>query len=192
MKTLVSLIALAAGIAVAVPVVGTASAANASQGLNTQSPAMVRPAGAQLETIAIELADTTMRVFLEGVRQKDFRVLGQVASLNFRKSYTPAQVNDAFKQFFAVTVTGDPLAGKSPIFVASPLINTAGALEVQGFYELPDGLLMFQLVHVREGTGWKLDGINVRSEPYTPPAANPASGAKPLKFKIPAGRMVEA
>lgn len=189
MKRIVSLIALAASLA------GTASVALADQQSRPEQaarPVVTPPNAAQLETLAVELADGTMRAFIDGVRQKDLRSLGPVVSLRFRKTYTPEQVNEAFKQFFSVTVTGDPLAGKSPIFLTAPLINTAGGLEVQGFYEVGTGILMFQLVYIREGIGWKLDGINVRSEPIKAPAPSAAPAEKPLKFKIPAGRMVEA
>ena len=127
-----------------------------------------------------------MRTFIEGIRQKDFRVLGSVASLNFRKIYTPEQVNEAFKAFFAVEITGDPLAGRSPVFLAAPAIGKDGRLAIQGMYELPDGLLLFQLAYVREGTGWKLDGLNVKSQPYNAPSAKPAT-EKPLKFRDPSG-----
>ncbi len=137
--------------------------------------------------VSVELADTVMRTFIEGIRQKDFRVLGSVASLNFRKSTPPEQVNEAFKAFFAVEITGDPLAGRSPVFLAAPAIGKDGRLAIQGMYELPDGLLLFQLAYVREGTGWKLDGLNVKSKPYNAPSAKPAT-EKPLKFRSQRGR----
>jgi hypothetical protein len=192
MKRIATLIALIAGLASTAPLAMADQPGQPPAPSPVAKPTLVPPSAAQLETLAIELSDVAMHVFVEGVRGRDLRGLGQIASLKFRKSYTPEQVNAAFKQFFATTVVGDPLAGKSPIFLKAPEINRGGALEVQGFYELPEGLLLFQLAYVREGTGWKLDGINVRSQPYNAPSANPASSEKPLKFKIPAGKMVDA
>lgn len=191
MKKLNMILALVAGLA------GVSTAALADTPAQPPAPpqqgatALAAPSAAELELVSVELADLVMHTFIEGIRQKDFRVLGSVASLNFRKTYTPEQVNAAFKAFFAVQVTGDPLAGKSPIFLAAPAIGPDKRLNIQGMYELADGLLLFQLAFVREGTGWKLDGLNVKSQPYNAPSAKPAT-EKPLKFKIPAGKMVEA
>lgn len=191
MKKLTTILALVAGLA------GASTASLADTPAQPPAPpqqgatALAALTAADLEAVSVELADTVMRTFIQGVRQKDFRVLGKVASLNFRKSYTPEQVNEAFKQFFTVEVTGDPLAGKSPVFMKAPAVGPDKRLGIEGMYELADGLLLFQLAFVREGTGWKLDGLNVKSRPYNAPAAKPAT-EKPLKFKIPAGKMVEA
>ncbi len=191
MKKLTTILALVAGLAGASTCVLAGTPAQPPAPPKQGDTALAAPAAADFETIAVELTDTAMRTFIEGIRQKDFRVLGSIASLNFRNSYTPEQVNEAFKAFFAVEITGDPLAGRSPVFLAAPAIGKDGRLAIQGMYELPDGLLLFQLAYVREGTGWKLDGLNVKSQPYNAPSAKPAT-EKPLKFKIPAGKMVEA
>ena len=184
MKTTIVVLALFAAIASSTPGL---CAVNGSK-----TPTIAVPSSAsELESLGVELSDSAMRLFVEGVRQKDLRTLGPMVSLKFKRTYTPDAVNAAFKQFFAVTVTGDPLAGKSPIFLKAPEITREGLLDVQGLYELPDGVLLFQLAFVREGSGWKLDGINVRSQPYDAPNAKPTT-QKPLKFKIPAGKMVEA
>ncbi len=191
MKKLTTILALVAGLAGASSCVLAGTPAQPPAPPKQGDTALAAPAVAGFETIAVELTDTAMRTFIEGVRQKDFRVLGSIASLNFRKTYSPEQVNEAFKAFFAVEITGDPLAGRSPVFLAAPAIGQDKRLDIQGMYELPDGLLLFQLAYVREGTGWKLDGLNVKSQPYNAPTAKPAT-EKPLKFKIPAGKMVEA
>jgi hypothetical protein len=192
MKKFVTLLTVFAGLAAA----STEALAQQPGRPPDEAPAaksLLAPLSAvELETLALGLVDTTMHTFIEGVRQKDMRVLGPITSLKFRKSYTPEQVNTAFQQFFATTIVGDPLAGKSPIFVKAPEITKAGLLAIEGFYELPDGLLLFQLALVREGMGWKLDGIAVKSQPYNAPSAKPAQADKPLKFKIPAGKMVDA
>lgn len=192
MKNIATILALVAGLAGASTLSLADTPVQPPAPPSQAGPALAPPAAADLETVAVELADTAMRTFVEGIRQKDFRVLGSIASLNFRKSYSPEQVNEAFKQFFTVTITGDPLAGKSPIFLKAPAIGRDRRLEIEGLYELADGLLLFQLAYVREGTGWKLDGLNVRSKPYNTSTPNPASTEKPLKFKIPAGKLVEA
>ena len=191
MQKLTTILALLAGLAGASTCALAETQAQPPAPPKQGAPALVAPAPADFEAISIELTDTAMRTFIEGIRQKDFRVLGSIASLNFRKSYTPEQVNEAFKAFFAVEITGDPLAGKSPVFLKAPAIGQDKRLSIQGMYELADGLLLFQLAYVREGTGWKLDGLNVKSQPYNAPSAKPAT-EKPLKFKIPAGKLVEA
>jgi hypothetical protein len=188
MTRIVTLVAFAACL------LGAAPPALANRGTDIER-VVAGPTAEQLEALAVELADGTMRAFLDGIRKKDLRTLGPIASLRFRRTYTPEQVNEAFKQFFMVSVTGDPLAGRSPVFLAAPKINNAGGLEVQGLYDVGTGALIFQHVYVREGSGWKLDGLNVRSEPYNAPNAS-APGAdpakKPLKFKIPDGPLVDA
>lgn len=111
MQRIATLIALVAGLSSAAPAV---RADQPPAPAPATRPVLFPPSAAELETLAIELADSSMQVFIEGVRQKDMRALGPITSLKFRKSYTPEQVNAAFKQFFTTTVVGEPLAGKSP------------------------------------------------------------------------------
>jgi hypothetical protein len=128
---------------------------------------------ADLEAIATDLADQTMRVFVEGIRKRDFRELREIGSARFKAAYTPEAINTAFRSFTATIVTGDPLADQWPAFLDPPAMSD-GQLRMQGFYELPDGLLLFDLAFVSEAGDWQLDGIDVRSQPIEAPATSAA------------------
>ncbi|MEZ0304198.1 MAG: hypothetical protein ACAH24_19405 [Hyphomicrobiaceae bacterium] len=71
----------------------------------------------------VELADNSMRIFMTSVREKSMRGLWDHISLRFREKFSVAQLDEAFKDFYDLQITGDPLAGKSPIFTAGPAID---------------------------------------------------------------------
>jgi hypothetical protein len=121
---------------------------------------------------AVELADRSMRVFMASVREKSMQGLWDHISPRFREKFSVAQLNEAFKGFFGLTITGDPLAGKSPIFAAAPVIDGNSNLIVDGFYATLPLRVGFHLVFAMEGRAWKLVGINVTAKPPSAPAAS--------------------
>lgn len=128
---------------------------------------------ADLEALATELTDKTMQVFVDAIRRGDFSGLRDAASAHFKATYTVADIKTAFQSFSATIVTGDPLEDASPVFLEPPAIKD-GLLDIQGLYELPDGLLIFNLAFAPEDGDWKLDGIDVRSLPVEGPSTSAA------------------
>jgi hypothetical protein len=111
-----------------------------------------------------------MRVFMASVRGKSMRGLWNHTSPRFRDRFSVAQLDEIFKAFYSLKISGDPLAEKSPIFTAAPLIDGDSNLVVDGFYATSPWRVSFHLVFAMEGRAWKLVGINVNAKP--PPAAD--------------------
>ena len=127
--------------------------------------------------LAVELADRSMRIFIASVREKSMQGLWTHSSARFREKFSVAQLDKVFKSFYDVTITGDPLAGKSPIFTAGPMINEDSNLVVDGYYATTPWRVSFHLTFIMEGRSWKLVGINVSAKP--PPAPDLSSPQTP-------------
>jgi len=125
----------------------------------------------------VELADRSMRVFMASVREKSMQGLWNHISLRFREKFSVAQLDETFKAFYGLTITGDPLAGKSPIFPGAPMIDSNSNLIVDGYYPTTPWRVGFHLVYAMEGRTWKLIGINVSAKP--PPAPDGSQSAAP-------------
>jgi hypothetical protein len=98
------------------------------------------------------------------------RGLWNHASPRFRDKFSVAQLDEIFKAFYSLKISGDPLAEKSPIFTAAPLIDGDSNLAVDGFYATTPWRVSFHLMFAMEGRAWKLVSINVNAKP--PPAAD--------------------
>ncbi len=120
----------------------------------------------------VELADRSMRIFMQSVREGSMRALWNHVSLRLREKFSVAQLDEAFKSFYSLTITGDPLAGKSPIFSTDPAIDANSDLVVEGYYTTSPSRVSFHLVYAMEGRAWKLVGINVNATPIAAPGAN--------------------
>jgi len=132
----------------------------------------------------VELAERAMRVFMTSVREKSMQGLWTHSSARFREKFSVAQLDKVFKDFYDLKITGDPLAGKSPVFTAGPMINEDNNLVVEGYYATTPWRVSFHLTFIMEGRSWKLVGINVGAKP--PPAPDlssppEASGEPPFQ-----------
>ena len=72
-----------------------------------------------------------------------------------------AGLDEAFKAFFAVPITGRPLEGLTPIFTAPAKFNSASTFFVEGFYPTQPQQVFFKLTYIRDGASWKWISINV-------------------------------
>jgi hypothetical protein len=165
----------AAGVAATVllALVNVVAAAEPAQSLRTHSivAASATDIQAPPDAQVVELADRSMRIFMTSVREKSMRGLWNHISPRFRDQFSIAQLDDIFKAFYSLKITGDPLADKSPIFTAGPSIDSNSNLVVDGFYPTMPWRVSFHLVFAMEGRAWKLVGINVNAKP--PPGADP-------------------
>jgi hypothetical protein len=120
----------------------------------------------------VALVDRSMRVFMSSVREKSMRSLWNHISSRFRDKYSVAQLDEVFKDFYGLAITGDPLAEKSPIFTAGPAMDRDGNLVVDGYYATSPLRVRFHLTFAMEGRAWKLVGINVSAKPIEAPGAS--------------------
>lgn len=143
-----------------------------SQAPRDQLPVLASTAGirAPSDDQVVELADRSMRVFMTSVREKSMQTLWNHVSLQLKEKFSVAQLDEAFKAFYELSITGDPLAGKSPIFTAGPMIDGNSNLVVDGYYTTSPSRVSFHLVFAMEGRAWKVVGINVSAKPIA--AAN--------------------
>jgi len=137
-----------------------------------QRPMLVSTADVQApsEDQVVEMADRSMRVFMTSVREKSMQALWNHVSQQLKAKYSVEQLDDAFRSFYGVAITRDPLQGKSPIFTSGPAMNGEGNLVVDGYYTTTPSRISFHLVFTMEGRAWKVVGINVNAKPVT--AAN--------------------
>lgn len=126
-----------------------------------------------LEELSTDLTDKTMHLFVEAIRTGDFSDLRDTGSEHFKATYSVADIAQAFQSFSATVVTGDPLEDAMPVFLAPPAMKD-GLLGIEGLYELADGLLLFNLAFAPEEGDWKLDGIDVQSQPIEAPSTSAA------------------
>jgi hypothetical protein len=115
----------------------------------------------------VELAHSSMRTFMQSVREKSMTAFWNHISPRFRENYSVAQLDEGFKEFYNLPITGDPLAGKSPIFTEEPKVDGNSVLIVRGFYATTPSRVIFQLVYGMEGRAWKLIGIQVNVKPIS-------------------------
>jgi hypothetical protein len=118
---------------------------------------------------AVQLAERSMRIFMASVREKSMQKLRTHSSARFREKFSVAELDKVFKGFYDLTITGDPLAGKSPIFTAGPVINGGNNLVVDGYYATSPWRISFHLTFIMEGRSWKLVGVNVSAKPPPDP-----------------------
>jgi hypothetical protein len=116
----------------------------------------------------VELADRSMRVFMTSVREKSMQALWNHVSPRLREKFSVAQLDEVFKGFYGLSIIGDPLAAKSPIFTAGPMIDNNSNLVVDGYYTTSPSRVSFHLVFAMEGRTWKVVGINVNANPIAP------------------------
>ncbi len=120
----------------------------------------------------VALVDQSMRLFMTSVREKSMQTFWNHVSLQAQQRHSIAQLDEAFKGFYTgVSLKGDPIAGKSPVFNTQPLVDANGWLVVEGYYPTTPARLEFRLRYVAEGLAWKVSSINLKTmDPSTPPA----------------------
>ena len=96
-------------------------------------------------------------------------------SPRFQKAYSVDQLDEAYKGLFRLSITGDPLAGKSPIFTKAPSIDANGNLVVDGFYTTAPSRISFHITYGLEGRAWKVLGLHVNIVPIGNPDVKSSS-----------------
>ncbi|MEZ5850771.1 MAG: hypothetical protein R3D68_09010 [Hyphomicrobiaceae bacterium] len=120
----------------------------------------------------IRLVHETMDIFIEGMKAKTFHALWEHSSLLVQRKFTPQQIDEIFKDFLKIPVTGKPLQSLVPIFSVEPEAKGENAFRVQGYYATQPQNVSFDITYAREGLGWKVAAIHVRILPAKKPAAS--------------------
>ena len=142
------------------------------------SPVSTAAVQAPSEDQIVELAHRSMRVFMQSVREKSMQAFWNHISPRFRENYSVAQLDEGFKEFYKLPITGDPLAGKSPIFSENPVVDGNSVLTVRGYYTTTPSRMTFQLHYGMEGRSWKLIGIQVNVRPTSAAGSEQSADAR--------------
>jgi len=113
-------------------------------------------------TEAMALISGTMKSFAQALAKKDFTDFYGTFSSSWKKQTTPAAVAKAFGGFvpFARDVQ-QSVTSADPFINAKPVIGEKNVLTLQGYYRIAATKMMFSLEYVREGSSWKLLGMNL-------------------------------
>lgn len=127
-------------------------------------PAAVKPKapGAEMPSQAERnsLVFATANGFLAGLKAKTMTRLHNDASARLRQSVSVAEMDRSFaKMIGSVTVTGNPLIGRKPVFASATLERQDGPLWLKGYYDLGKSRMAFEFAYVREASRWKLAAI---------------------------------
>jgi len=143
--------------------------ANAGGPISRERPILVSTVDVQAPSNdqVVDLADRTMRVFMQSVREKSMQALWNYVSQPLQAQYSVAQLDDAFRSFYSASIATDQLKERKPIVTAGPTLDGNGHLIVGGYYTTAPSRISFHLEFTLEGQVWKVVGINVGAKPTT-------------------------
>ncbi len=138
---------------------------------------VLQPSSTQIpaESELVRLVDETMDIFIEGMKAKTMDRLHDHASSIVKREVTPARLNEIFKAFFAVPVTGRPLQSLAPVFSKAPEQLNSTVFKLVGYYPTQPQNVTFEISYIREGLSWKWVALNVRTVPAQPVGAKSGS-----------------
>jgi hypothetical protein len=113
------------------------------------------------------LALHSLLAFNNAVQGKSFAAFYQEQTVpTFRKQFSFEKFSAAFQIFIDKGYDISSIAKSEPVFDAPPAIDSDGVLVLNGHYPTQPHKVTFKLSYLREGSAWKLLGINVRSIPF--------------------------
>lgn len=113
------------------------------------------------------LARDTLLAFNNAVQEKSFAgFYREQTSSTFRKQFTLQKFSDAFQVFIEKNYDISNVAKAEPVFNPAPAIDKEGVLVLKGHYATRPNKVTFLLRYVREGSDWKVLGINVQAVPF--------------------------
>jgi hypothetical protein len=107
------------------------------------------------------LAHRTMLDFAEAVKEGSFANFYQTVSQAWQRQVTAGALEAAFAGFVSKKVNLAGLRELVPVFDAAPALDGHHLLQVAGHYPTHPYEVVFSLKYLREGTVWKLFGIDV-------------------------------
>jgi hypothetical protein len=113
------------------------------------------------------LARDTLLAFNNAVQEKSFAgFYREETSATFRKQFTLQKFSEAFQVFIEKNYDISNIAKAEPVFDPAPAIDKEGVLVLKGHYATRPNKVTFLLRYVREGSDWKVLGINVQAVPF--------------------------
>lgn len=113
------------------------------------------------------LARDTLLAFNNAVQEKSFAgFYREQTSSTFRKQFTLQKFSQAFQVFIEKNYDISNVAKAEPVFDPAPAIDKEGVLVLKGHYATRPNKVTFLLRYVREGSDWKVLGINVQAVPF--------------------------
>jgi len=109
----------------------------------------------------------TLLAFNEAVQEKSFAgFYREQTSSKFRKEYSLEKFSTAFQVFIEKDYDISNIAKAEPVFDTPPAVDRDGVLVLKGHYATRPNKVTFLLRYAREGSGWKILGINVQAVPF--------------------------
>jgi hypothetical protein len=113
------------------------------------------------------LALHSLLAFNNAVQEKSFAAFYQEQTVpTFRKQFPLEKFSAAFQTFIDKGYDISNIAKSDPVFDVPPAIDSDGVLVLKGQYPTRPNKVTFKLTYLREGSAWKLLGINVGSIPF--------------------------
>ncbi|HWM23743.1 MAG TPA: TIR domain-containing protein [Chthoniobacterales bacterium] len=113
------------------------------------------------------LALDTLLAFNKAVQEKSFaRFHREETSSTFRKQFTLEKFSAAFQVFIEKGYDISNIAKAEPVFDTPPAVDRDGVLVLKGHYAVKPNKVTFLLRYLREGSNWKVLGINVQAVPF--------------------------
>ena len=113
------------------------------------------------------LARDTLLAFNQAVQEKSFAgFYREQTSATFRKQFTLQKFSEAFQVFIEKEYDISNIAKAEPVFDPAPAVDKDGVLLLKGHYATRPNKVTFLLRYLREGSNWKVLGINVQAVPF--------------------------
>ena len=109
----------------------------------------------------------TLLAFNKAVQEKSFaRFYREETSATFRKQFTLEKFSAAFQVFIDKGYDISNITKAEPVFDTPPAVDSDKVLVLKGNYAVKPNKVTFLLRYVREGSDWKVLGINVQAVPF--------------------------
>lgn len=113
---------------------------------------------------AAALARASMEAVLEAARRKTMAPVYEQGAGIFKSFKTVAEYDAQSSSLFDLTVTGDPLLGRTPIFDALPKLRPDGLLVLEGHYDLGSTRALFAFAYAFEDGQWRIASFDFRTK----------------------------
>lgn len=121
------------------------------------------PPEKELKALALD----TLLAFNKAVQEKSFTQFHKERlSPLFQKQFPLEKFTAAFQIFIEKGYDISSIAKAEPVFDAPPAIDSDGVLVLKGHYATRPNRVTFKLSYVREGSSWKVLGINAQVVPF--------------------------
>jgi hypothetical protein len=112
-----------------------------------------------------KMAEESMTLFGEGLKQKDFADFYENIAEVWKKQTTAEKLLAAFQSMAGPNFDILGIVKElKPTFEPAPEVNSDGVLIIKGYYPTKPNHVVFQLKYIQEEEEWKLVGINVKTE----------------------------